>query len=171
MKKFLEASFTISSPPGSNKVTLTRKDTESETVKVIVDAGNPEWIQDEEAGEEEGEREPQDSHVYYTTIVVTKPGKPNQLVVEAFLGAVGGVEVRNVHFAPLDAELESLGHKDGYTGPTYDELDDELKASFEEYVTSLGIDFEFAAAVTQLADHKENQEYLAWLKNVNAYLA
>ena len=108
--------------------------------------------------------------MFYTTVVVQKPGKSHKLVVEAFIGVVSGVDIRNVHYAAADADLDTLGHKADYTGPVYDELDEDLRAGFEDYVTSLGIDFEFASAAFQFADYKENQEYVNWLSNVKEYL-
>lgn len=53
IKAAIEKDFTISSPSGTNRVILTRKEASPESVTVIIDAGNPEWL--EEQGEEEGE--------------------------------------------------------------------------------------------------------------------
>ncbi len=46
VKKYLEKSFQISAPKQSSRVTFTRKHGE-EKVVVVVDAGNPEWLNNE----------------------------------------------------------------------------------------------------------------------------
>jgi complement component 1 Q subcomponent-binding protein, mitochondrial len=172
VKKFLEQSFTITNTPGTNRFTLVRKEGDSEKVTIIVDAGNPEWVEEDGTEQEEGgnTEDARDTHFFYTTVVVQKPGAANMLVFETFIGEVSGVDIRNVHYAPAGADLDTLGSKAEYTGPVYDELDEELRASFEDYLTSLGVDFEFAAAAFKMADHKENAEYAAWLSNVAEYL-
>lgn len=53
--------------------------------------------------------------MFYTSIVVTKPGKAHKLVIETFIGPISGVDIRNVHYAPLDADLDTLGHKNDCT--------------------------------------------------------
>ena len=94
----------------------------------------------------------------------------HQIVFEVFVGMASGVDLRNVHYAPLDADLTTLGHKGDYTGPEFAELDDSVKAAFEAYLTDLGIDFEFAASAFQYAEWKEASEYTAWLDDVKEYL-
>lgn len=168
VRHMMEERFAVQSETGSSRITFVRKDTAGETVRVIVDAGNPEWLEGGEEGEEDGE--PQDSHVYYTMIVVNKPGKAHQVVIEAYMGPTSGVDVRNVHYAPADADLDTLGNKGQYTGPVYDELDEELRAAFDGYVVELGVDTEFASGACQYADAKEQTEYVHWLSSVKEYL-
>ncbi len=38
-------------------------------------------------------------------VAVQKPGKSHQLVFEAFIGMATGVDLRNVHYAPVGADL------------------------------------------------------------------
>ncbi len=38
-------------------------------------------------------------------VAVEKPGKAHQLVFECFIGMATGVDLRNVHYAPVGADL------------------------------------------------------------------
>ena len=171
----LSKAFTINLNPGSNSIILTRKDTSSETVTVSIDAGNPQYSdggdeqQEYNEDAQDEEQQPQTETLFYTTVSVVKPGKPNKLVFECFIGGVSGVDIRNVHYVAASAEPDNLGAKD-YSGPIFDELDDTVKSGFDAYLAGLGIDYEFAASAFQLADDKERTEYTAWLGNVAAYL-
>jgi len=178
VKKYLESRFDIANTKRSSKVTFTKKGGD-EKVVITLDAGNPEWLEPEDNGDEfneEGEKpegeeeEPRDTHLYFATVAVTKPGKSHQLVFETFLGEATGVDLRNVHYAPVGADLDTLGHKGDYTGPEFDELDDALKAAMETYLTDLGVDFEFAASAFQFAEWKEATEYAGWLHDVKEFL-
>ncbi len=50
-KKFLEKSFSVSAPKKSSRIVFTRKGGD-EKVVVTVDAGNPEWLNNEGEGEQ-----------------------------------------------------------------------------------------------------------------------
>ncbi len=177
VKKYLDARFDISSPRRSSKVVFTRKGGDNKVV-ITVDAGNPEWLDAEQdnpddfeaPAEGEEEAEPRDTHVYFTTVAVQRPGKSHQLVFECFIGEATGVDLRNVHYAPLTADLDTLGHKGDYTGPEFDELDDAVKSSLEAYLNDLGVDFEFAASAFQYAEWKEASEYAGWLADVKEFV-
>ena len=108
--------------------------------------------------------------MYFTTVAVQRPGKSHQLVFECFIGQATGVDLRNVHYAPLTADVDTLGHKGDYTGPEFDELDDAVKSSLEAYLNDLGVDFEFAASAFQYAEWKEASEYAGWLNDVKEFV-
>jgi len=71
------------------------------------------------------------------------------------------VEIDAVEFLANGEETTS-----GYTGPAFDELDDELQGSFHDYLSEQGVDDTLASFIAMYADFKEQQEYSNWLQQV-----
>jgi hypothetical protein len=56
-------------------------------------------------------------------------------------------------------------------GPVFGDLDPELIKQFQLYLEQRGLDKSLAAFIPQYLEFKEQKEYMAWLKNVSAFVA
>ena len=71
----------------------------------------------------------------------------------------------------------SLEPKDGfdsesmYTGPVFDELDDNLQTRFQSYLEERGITAELGEYLRFLIYDKEQREYQAWLESAEAFVS
>ena len=53
----------------------------------------------------------------------------------------------------------------------YDDLDEELKSSWEGYLEERGINAPMGDYLLQLAHDKEQREYMAWLRKVKTFVS
>jgi hypothetical protein len=74
--------------------------------------------------------------------------------------------VLHASLEPADGDVEDSA----YTGPVYEELDEKLQASFQQYLAERGVDEALGAYVLPLIHDKEQREYVRWLANVQAFL-
>jgi complement component 1 Q subcomponent-binding protein, mitochondrial len=58
-----------------------------------------------------------------------------------------------------------------YNGPTYEDLDDNLKEDFENYLAERGIDATLGEYLLALSNDKEQREYMRWLQEVKAFVS
>lgn len=58
-----------------------------------------------------------------------------------------------------------------YLGPMYEELEEELKGSWESYLEERGINAPMGDYLLQLAHDKEQREYMSWLQKVKTFVA
>ncbi len=58
-----------------------------------------------------------------------------------------------------------------YGGPVFEELADSVKDVFHSYLEERGFNAELAEFLTRYAQHKEQQEYVQWLKQVKGFVA
>lgn len=65
------------------------------------------------------------------------------------------------------AEKESVT---SYNGPDFEDLDDKLQESFDEYLAELGVSSEVCDFIDAMAMDKEQREYVRWLKNVQKFI-
>lgn len=107
-------------------------------------------------------------------VVVEKPGQ-GALNIEA-IAQDGNIAVDNMYFYS-DASLAhgasaDAAHKaqDIYPGPPFGSLDEDLQILMERYLEERGVTQALAVFVPDYMDTKEQQEYLAWLKNVKAFI-
>eukprot|EP01067_Filipodium_phascolosomae_P009758 Filipodium_phascolosomae@DN947_c0_g1_i1.p1 len=56
----------------------------------------------------------------------------------------------------------------GYNGPEFEDLDDNLQNSIDEYLAAYGISEELADMIDACAMDKEQREYMVWLKAMEA---
>jgi hypothetical protein len=97
------------------------------------------------------------------TVQVTK--KEDSLVFECKSDG-SYVTITHVSFEPVDEEL----NESEYTGPVYEELDEELQAQFTSYLEERGINAEFGAYVLRLVHDKEQREYIYWLERTAKFI-
>lgn len=57
-----------------------------------------------------------------------------------------------------------------YTGPPYQQLDEEVQSFLESYLDARGITTHLATFVPDYIDVKEQKEYLGWLRRVKEFV-
>jgi complement component 1 Q subcomponent-binding protein len=57
-----------------------------------------------------------------------------------------------------------------YSGPPFEQLDEELQSYLDEYLSVRGISNQLAILVPDYVDVKEQKEYLGWLKAVKEFV-
>lgn len=57
-----------------------------------------------------------------------------------------------------------------YTGPPFQQLDEEVQSLLEQYLDVRGINTALALFVPEYIDVKEQREYLGWLGRVKAFV-
>lgn len=103
-------------------------------------------------------------------VTASKGGRT--VVLQCRAGAEGAVHVEGVTVRDGDAEgvLAALAGRENahaalYQGPDFAELSEDLQEAFQTYVTrECGVDEDVAAYIAMYADHREQEEYVAWLK-------
>lgn len=170
--------FEVSAMQGKGQFSL-KKEYGDETISVIVNACSPESMTrgdtehvDLQAEEEEHEEEVEDVDIVSLAIRVSKPGKAGDLL---FTAAVAmdeqpALEVVSVQLAQPGASLVDLANSGSYEGPVFTELDANLQRAFASYLQDRGLDDRFTEAVRDLADLKEEGEYLSWLEQVHDFV-
>ncbi|GFE52884.1 mitochondrial glyco domain containing protein [Babesia ovis] len=74
----------------------------------------------------------------------------------------------NVRFFTDEASKNSVST---YNGPDFEDLDDSLQATLDEWLGSLGIDGELCDFIDSCSIDKEQREYIFWLKGLEKFLA
>ncbi|WAR56541.1 hypothetical protein PtB15_7B390 [Puccinia triticina] len=177
LKEFkADGTFQITDKPGSDEVTLTRK-FGNEHIRIVFSCSDSET--DEMNDELEEESEDDDKEAIgncriRTAISIMKPGKGGMVIDSSTDGA--SFDIENVSFyddekLALDETHESDWKRRGlYFGPTFIDLDEELQRSFAEFLEERAIGSELAAVVLDLADHKEQKEYVNWLDKMSKFI-
>ena len=65
------------------------------------------------------------------------------------------------------SEFESRGR---YSGPPWQQLDEELQLLMERYLEERGINTALALFIPDYAELKEQKEYISWLKNLKSFV-
>lgn len=72
--------------------------------------------------------------------------------------------------SPLEQVRESYSDRQSrYAGPPFEQLDEQVQETFEEYLNARGITSQLANAIPDYIDVKEQKEYLAWLNRVRNF--
>ena len=74
--------------------------------------------------------------------------------------------VLHVAVEPADEDVE----ESAYTGPAFDELDDELQRQFQLYLEERGVGADLGAYLLRLVHDKEQREYMYWLERTAAFV-
>ncbi|PNW77682.1 hypothetical protein CHLRE_10g447100v5 [Chlamydomonas reinhardtii] len=75
----------------------------------------------------------------------------------------------NINHVSLEPK-EGLGSESMYSGPVFDELDDNLQGQFGKYLEDRGITAELGEYLRFLIYDKEQREYQNWLSEVEAFV-
>ena len=125
--------------------------------------------QEGEEAQEGGEQDQEPSfpaHVYITV----ERGNKGAMQIEA-IAQDGLMAIDNVYFFkdaslvdPKSSEKENAASR-MYTGPPFNNLDEDLQVLFEKFLDERGINTTMALFVPEYIDFKEQREYLSWLNS------
>ncbi|KAF2752257.1 mitochondrial glyco protein [Sporormia fimetaria CBS 119925] len=107
-------------------------------------------------------------------IRVERPGK-GALSIEAVAQDGDFIIEDLAHFTtaelaePQTAE-QSWQRQSLYTGPPFGNLDEDLQILLEKYLEERGVNTRMALFVPDYIDHKEQKEYVRWLKNLKSFV-
>lgn len=57
-----------------------------------------------------------------------------------------------------------------YTGPPFNNLDEDLQILLEKYLEERGVNTRLALFIPDYIDHKEQKEYVKWLNSVKQFV-
>ncbi|KAL7528118.1 hypothetical protein ACHAWF_002447 [Thalassiosira exigua] len=143
------------------------QDTEEDT-KFMEGDSEMEGMGQEEGGEEEDEA----GQAVRFGVTVSKGGKTVVIQCRASFVNEDWLDVEGVVVRDGDAEsvLAALAGGEGlhaslYQGPEFTELEEGLQESFKRYVVEeCGVDEQLAAFISMYCDHREQEEYVSWMK-------
>lgn len=108
-------------------------------------------------------------------MTVRKDGKVGALRIE-LVAEDGEFSIHSIAQLASDEAVKAInpvlpaGVDKHYTGPPFQQLDEELQSFFEAYLDDRGIDEALALFIPDYIDVKEQKEYLAWLKRVKDFV-
>ena len=82
--------------------------------------------------------------------------------------------IDNVAFESAPAEQETaqseFESRSRYSGPPWQQLDEDLQLLMERYLEERGINTALATFIPDYAELKEQKEYISWLKNLKSFV-
>lgn len=82
--------------------------------------------------------------------------------------------IDNVSYDPSPAATETAQSefelRGKYSGPPWQQLDEELQLLMERYLEERGINTALAIFIPDYAELKEQKEYISWLKNLKSFV-
>uniref|UniRef100_A0A7S0YAP8 Mitochondrial glycoprotein n=1 Tax=Polytomella parva TaxID=51329 RepID=A0A7S0YAP8_9CHLO len=75
-------------------------------------------------------------------------------------------QIHHVSYEPK----EGVRQESTFTGPVFDELDEEIKIEFKKFLIFRGINADLGEYLRFLVYDKEQKEYIYWLKNVETFV-
>ncbi|RKP01801.1 hypothetical protein CXG81DRAFT_11532 [Caulochytrium protostelioides] len=180
VKEFLaKGVWDVVDKPGSKEVSFVRT-FGNEKITVLVDT-DMRYEENEGAFEENEEGEESDAEALEEApapkeaiVTVEKEGSNEHL--ELTLGMDGDYhEILHVGIYPNTAGGDTAEadwqRRGAYSGPVYNQLDENLIDIWENWVEERGVDTGFVAAVNAYIEQKEQKEYAKWLKRVSDWVA
>jgi len=115
-------------------------------------------------GEEDGGQEA-------TDFVITVENKEGTAGMSFYCSTQGGEDHRYIigHVKNY-ASAEEKDSVSSYNGPDFEDIDDKLQESFDEYLAEVGMNNEVCDFIDAVALDKEQREYIRWLKNTKTIL-
>ncbi|KAH7401531.1 regulatory protein-like protein suaprga1 [Pyrenochaeta sp. MPI-SDFR-AT-0127] len=110
----------------------------------------------------------------HASIRIERPGK-GALAIEA-TAQDGDFLIEDLYYFPTaDLADPVTAEKDWsrrtlYTGPPFNNLDEDLQILLEKYLEERGINTRLALFIPDYIDHKEQKEYIRWLNNVKSFV-
>lgn len=123
----------------------------------------------EELAEDEFDEDPQQGFPAHVSIRINRKGK-GALAIEA-TAQDGDFLIEDLwHFPSSELADPATAEKDWarrtlYTGPPFDNLDEDLQVLMERYLEERGINTRMALFIPDYIDHKEQKEYIRWLES------
>ncbi|GAA5901735.1 hypothetical protein JCM6882_006053 [Rhodosporidiobolus microsporus] len=109
-----------------------------------------------------------------TSITITKPSG-GALTIDA-VAQDGLFIINNIAFYPdADVALGMTSEDDWkrqglYMGPAFENLDEAVQAEFEQYLEERGVNSALALFIPDLAEWKEQKEYVRWLEGAKEFI-
>lgn len=131
--------------------------------------GNVRVAPENEGLEEDFEDEGDQGFPAHASIRIERPGK-GALAIEA-TAQDGDFLIEDLYWFPsADLADPATAEKDWarrtlYTGPPFNNLDEDLQILLEKYLEERGINTRLALFIPDYIDHKEQQEYIRWLNS------
>jgi len=128
----------------------------------------------EELEEDYEDGEQQSGFPAHASIRIERPGK-GALAIEA-TAQDGDFLIEDLYYFPSgDLADPATAEKDWsrrnlYTGPPFNNLDEDLQILLEKYLEERGINTRLALFIPDYIDHKEQKEYIRWLNNVKKFV-
>eukprot|EP00882_Tetradesmus_deserticola_P004192 GHRQ01004428.1.p1 GENE.GHRQ01004428.1~~GHRQ01004428.1.p1 ORF type:complete len:251 (+),score=112.49 GHRQ01004428.1:159-911(+) len=159
------APFVLHSKLGDTAVSLTR-DFKGEKISVDCSVNMQDSLGGLPLGGEEGEEEAEDddeaADVQFN-VTVTKGDKA--LVFECISDGTY-LDIRHVSLEPAEGnDSETV-----FTGPVFNELDDELQDALRQYIAERGINEDMGEYLRHLMFDREQEEYVHWLEGVKSFV-
>jgi complement component 1 Q subcomponent-binding protein len=124
---------------------------------------------DREELEEDYDDDSQQGFPAHASIRIERPGK-GALAIEA-TAQDGDFLIEDLYYFPsADLADPATAEKDWsrrtlYTGPPFNNLDEDLQILLEKYLEERGINTRLALFIPDYIDHKEQKEYIRWLNS------
>lgn len=151
--------FTLTETRGDTLMSLSRQFGSNETINIDVMVNDQ--PEEEPFETEEGVLDV-DVGVLFTAQVV----KGEQSLVFECKSDGSYLSIMHVAVEPANGEMEDSA----YTGPVFEELDDELQRQFQIYLEERGVGPELGGYLLRLVHDKEEREYQYWLEKASAFL-
>jgi complement component 1 Q subcomponent-binding protein, mitochondrial len=121
-----------------------------------------------EEGEEQNQEMPAMESTDFTITIQDKAGEKGLIYYcQTAAGEGHRYVIGNVRSFATKEEKESVS---AYNGPDFEDLDDTLQESFDEFLAEHGINDEVCDFIDATAVDKEQREYMRWLKNVESFI-
>lgn len=180
--------FELADKTGTEEVILRRKfGNEQIAVTCIVESQYPdedEAAEDEQEGndnedgvnEEESEDVSADKpmEVLHMNVTITKEAPMPALEFECtYARGAEEVDIESVSFLSEDQSetKDDDNEPQAYSGPDFDELDENLQRAFHDLLKARGISPKVATYVLDYLTVKEHREYMRWLHNVETFFS
>ena len=125
------------------------------------------------AQDEEYNPSQQEAFPANVNVLITRDGKPGALRFHLVSDGSGFTinDVTHLPTATGDAvQLLREASETAYTGPPFQQLDEEVQSLLEQYLENRGIDTALATFIPNYIDVKEQKEYLAWLGRLKDFV-
>eukprot|EP00927_Polykrikos_kofoidii_P014720 TRINITY_DN164_c0_g2_i1.p1 TRINITY_DN164_c0_g2~~TRINITY_DN164_c0_g2_i1.p1 ORF type:complete len:236 (+),score=52.10 TRINITY_DN164_c0_g2_i1:74-781(+) len=164
VKQFLKSSpFKLLETDGDVNMTLSRE-VGNRVVQIEWQLTNPFDPMADGAGEEDGMQQ------NATDFCVTIENKSDGAGVSFYCSTQAGDEHRFViGSVKMFANAAEKGSGSAFNGPEFEDLDDKLQESFDEYLADAGLNSEMCDFIDAMALDKEQREYIRWLKNAKMF--
>ncbi|KAF1362560.1 mitochondrial glyco protein [Lizonia empirigonia] len=170
-----DADMDVQSGGANTKGAINQGNTKDGNFRVAPEDRNSPADREELEDDYEGDVDGEQGFPAHASIRIERPGK-GALAIEA-TAQDGDFLIEDLYYFP-DAELADpqTAEKDWarrtlYTGPPFNNLDEDLQILLEKYLEERGINTRLALFIPDYIDHKEQKEYIRWLNNVKNFVA
>ncbi|KAH8727213.1 mitochondrial glycoprotein [Phaeosphaeriaceae sp. PMI808] len=169
---FDDADMDLQSGGANTKGSVAQGKTQDGNVRVAPENSNA--PADREELEEDFEEDQQPGFPAHASIRIERPGK-GALAIEA-TAQDGDFLIEDLYYFPsADMADPATAEQDWsrrtlYTGPPFNNLDEDLQILLEKYLDERGINTRLALFIPDYIDHKEQKEYIKWLGNVKSFV-